>query len=280
MSNHDGQHGDHHGEKHDSHPPSYYIKIWGILLVLLVVSICGPMIGIRAVTLFTAFGIAIVKAVIVAAEFMHLKVEKRLISYLLGSMLLLMFLFFFAVAPDVMTAGGQNWERPSVDEEHGHEANALAVHKHEAEEGPVDVAKLVQQAPSLASKGQAIFAQQCVSCHGANGHGDGAASATLNPKPRNFTQGDGWKNGRKLTQIFKTITTGIPGSAMAPFTSLSSEERFALASYVQSLGPKAPADVQADIAALQQSLGAVAKPQIPIAIALEIMAREWETTHK
>jgi mono/diheme cytochrome c family protein len=31
-----------------------------------------------------------------------------------------------------------------------------------------------------------IFATRCTPCHGATGGGDGAASASLNPKPRNF----------------------------------------------------------------------------------------------
>ena len=48
--------------EHASHSPGHYVKIWGILLVLFVISVCGPMIGIRVITLITAFGIAVVKA--------------------------------------------------------------------------------------------------------------------------------------------------------------------------------------------------------------------------
>jgi hypothetical protein len=74
------------------------------------------MLEIRWLTLLTAFGIAIVKAYIVAAEFMHLKYEKKFITYMLLSMLFIMFIFFFGVAPDVMTPGGQNWIRPPIQE--------------------------------------------------------------------------------------------------------------------------------------------------------------------
>lgn len=35
-------------------------------------------------------------------------------------------------------------------------------------------------------KGQEIFLQNCSSCHGEKGAGDGAAAASLNPKPRNY----------------------------------------------------------------------------------------------
>ena len=42
------------------HGHTNYIKIWGILLVLLIVSYLGPMLELRVVTLLTAFGIAFV----------------------------------------------------------------------------------------------------------------------------------------------------------------------------------------------------------------------------
>ena len=55
-----------------------YIKIWFWLLGLLVISVAGPMLEIPALTIITAFGIAIVKAYLVAANFMHLKFEKKI----------------------------------------------------------------------------------------------------------------------------------------------------------------------------------------------------------
>ena len=81
-----------------------YVKTWAWLLVLLVISILGPELGIKSVTLITAFGIAIVKAYIVANKFMHLNIERKYISYMLIAMLLMVILFFYGVAPDVMLA--------------------------------------------------------------------------------------------------------------------------------------------------------------------------------
>ena len=52
---------------HHEHPN--YVKIWAILVVLLVISVLGPTLEIRVVTLITAFGIAIVKAYLVAVNF-------------------------------------------------------------------------------------------------------------------------------------------------------------------------------------------------------------------
>ena len=69
------------------------------------------------ITLITAFGIAIVKAYLVAANFMHLNIEKRYITYLLSTMLMLMLLLFAGVAPDVMEHKGQNWENVAAEAE-------------------------------------------------------------------------------------------------------------------------------------------------------------------
>jgi caa(3)-type oxidase subunit IV len=98
-----------HAHKEEHHGPGYYVKIYWVLLVLLVVSIVGPELGNRTLTLITAFGIAIVKALMVAAYFMHLKVEKKYIWYMLYSMLLMVFLFFLGTAADTMKSDGENW---------------------------------------------------------------------------------------------------------------------------------------------------------------------------
>ena len=88
-----------------------YIKIYFLLLGLLVVSLIGPEIGIKWVTLITAFGIAIVKAYIVVAEYMHLKVEKKIAIYMLGLSLVMVFVFFIGTAPDVLSHKAEPWSR-------------------------------------------------------------------------------------------------------------------------------------------------------------------------
>ena len=108
-----------------------YVKVWAILLCLLVMSILGPFIGIKTVTLITAFGIAIVKAYLVVKNFMHIDVAAKVVTYLVLTMLLFMLLFFAGTAPDVMESHGSNWSKPSwvagtahpatPDEGHGHE---------------------------------------------------------------------------------------------------------------------------------------------------------------
>jgi caa(3)-type oxidase subunit IV len=102
---------DHAHEASHAHPN--YVRIWAILVVLLVVSVLGPMLGHKAVTLVTAFGIAVVKAYLVAKNFMHINVEKRFVPYAVTTVLVFMLLFFAGTAPDVMKKEGTQWEKPS-----------------------------------------------------------------------------------------------------------------------------------------------------------------------
>lgn len=88
-----------------------YVKIWAILTSLLVVSVLGPMVGIRVVTLIAAFGVALVKAYLVAKNFMHLDIEKPIVGWLLAVALILMVVLYAGVAPDVEKSKGQNWEK-------------------------------------------------------------------------------------------------------------------------------------------------------------------------
>lgn len=89
-----------------------YVRIWAILLALLVISVLGPMLGHPLVTLVTAFGIAVVKAYLVAKNFMHISVAPRFVGYLVATCLLFMLLFFAGTAPDVMRLEGTRWEKP------------------------------------------------------------------------------------------------------------------------------------------------------------------------
>ena len=104
---HETAHGPAHGHGHDRN----YVRIWGILVVLLVVSVTGPMVGIRVVTLIAAFGVALVKAYMVAKNFMHLDIEKPIVHYILAVALALMVLLYGALAPDVQRGAGEGWKK-------------------------------------------------------------------------------------------------------------------------------------------------------------------------
>ena len=100
-----------HAQPHAPH--RNYVKIWAILLGLLVISVLGPLTGVRVIMLITAFGVALLKAYMVAKNFMHLDVEKPIIHWLLTVILILMVLMFSGLAPDVMKDTGRNWKKDS-----------------------------------------------------------------------------------------------------------------------------------------------------------------------
>jgi len=101
-------------EEHMHHPN--YLKIWAMLVGLLVVSVAGAMVGIRVVTLITAFGVACVQAYLVAKNCMHIGAARRFVPYLVATALVLMLLFFSGAAPDVMKPAGVNWVKPAWQE--------------------------------------------------------------------------------------------------------------------------------------------------------------------
>ena len=86
----------------------------------------------------------------------------------------------------------------------------------------------------LLAKGKASFTTNCMACHGEKGAGDGPGAAALNPKPRNYAV-DTFKNGEKPEDVFKTLGTGLPNTAMVAFTHLPEEERWALVYWVLEL---------------------------------------------
>lgn len=108
----------HGGHGHEDHSKTY-IKIWAVLLALLVVSVIGPFVGaalnLYVITLFTAFGIALIKAFLVIKHFMHLTVEKKYIGFLMLMMLAFMLVFMGGVSPDVLKHQGQRWENYAAE---------------------------------------------------------------------------------------------------------------------------------------------------------------------
>ena len=99
-------------ESHVHHPN--YVKIWAVLVALLVISVAGSLSSMRAVVLVAAFGVAIVKAYLVAKNFMHVTVEKRWVPYLLVVMIAFVVILFAGVAPDVMRHDGLHWSNDAA----------------------------------------------------------------------------------------------------------------------------------------------------------------------
>lgn len=68
-----------------------------------------------------------------------------------------------------------------------------------------------------AAKAKEIFGQRCVPCHGSVGAGDGPASASLNPKPRAFSDA-AWQDSVTDEHIMKIVHFG--GAAVGKSASM------------------------------------------------------------
>ena len=86
--------------------------------------------------------------------------------------------------------------------------------------------------PELLEKGKQVYTVNCLTCHGEKGDGNGPAGALMNPKPRSFLK-DKLKVGGKPEQLFKTVSSGLPNTAMAAFAHLPEEDRWAAVLYVK-----------------------------------------------
>ena len=95
------------------------------------------------------------------------------------------------------------------------------------------VAAAPARAPDLAT-GKVLYAQQCASCHGASGRGDGPAGADLAPPPIAFSDAERAAQRTPLA-LYEAISRGVPGTAMMAFPQLSEDQRWALAFYVGGL---------------------------------------------
>jgi DMSO reductase family type II enzyme heme b subunit len=84
--------------------------------------------------------------------------------------------------------------------------------------------------PQAREAGKKTYMKRCMPCHGINGDGNGPVAGTLNPRPRDFTRGlfklrsTAWKDAPTEADHFRTVTRGIPGTAMPAFRDFLSEQ--------------------------------------------------------
>jgi len=85
----------------------------------------------------------------------------------------------------------------------------------------------------MAPNGEKIFQTNCQMCHGPQGHGDGPAGQSLDPKPKNLAVlqknvGDDY--------LFWRISEGKPGTSMVAWKGILSEDQiWQVVSFIRSL---------------------------------------------
>lgn len=89
--------------------------------------------------------------------------------------------------------------------------------------------------------GRTVYMKNCMHCHGVTGDGDGPTGKFLNPRPRDYRNGQfkftGTKPGEKAARedLDRIVRYGIPGTYMPSFLLLGDRETRAIVEYVRWL---------------------------------------------
>ncbi|HME73949.1 MAG TPA: cytochrome C oxidase subunit IV family protein [Myxococcota bacterium] len=79
-----------------------YVAIWGILVAALIISLLMAGMKLPVVTVVLIFSVAVVKAWLVAAYYMHLKFEPFFVLLIVVTGLLCLYFLFVGLVPDVV----------------------------------------------------------------------------------------------------------------------------------------------------------------------------------
>ena len=105
--------------------------------------------------------------------------------------------------------------------------------------------------PPVVGRGQELYTKYCALCHGDSGDGGGKFAYLMNPRPRNFQDGK-FKLSTTQNQIpteedlFRTISNGMPGSAMPPWGHLPKTDIDVLVTYVRQIHVEATREMLTD----------------------------------
>jgi len=139
---------------------------------------------------------------------------------------------------DVQTLTG--WVK---QKESGEKIRHLTAQMHHKIINAYQIMVVPRKQPDLA-RAEQLYAEQCASCHGAEGFGDGPAAVGMVPAPINFHDVARYEQ-RTLYGLHSTITQGVNGTTMKAYDLLNDEDRWSLAFYVGSLAVAAP-DIDVD----------------------------------
>ncbi len=90
------------GGRHHPH----YVAVWAVLVALLVVGIVATTLGRRVLGAVLVFGVAALKALLVAVYFMHVGQEPRLVRIVLYGGLALVVIVILGLVPDIVYVYG------------------------------------------------------------------------------------------------------------------------------------------------------------------------------
>jgi mono/diheme cytochrome c family protein len=136
------------------------------------------------------------------------------------------------VASVALLAAGMFWSAISLADDAAAPTPWVAPSRAAKKKNPIK-----SDATSIAS-GKALYATQCLKCHGDSGKGDGPSAKDLSPRPKDLC--DSTIAAQTDGALFWKITTGR--KPMPTFENLiSDDDRWNVINYVRTLAPP-PAD--------------------------------------
>jgi len=133
--------------------------------------------------------------------------------------------------------------------------------------------RMVPAAAVDATRGAELYAQLCTSCHGQSGRADTPTAAALKPPPVSF------HDAERMSKVspalaYHALSFGIVGTAMAPFDTLSAQDRWNLAFYVVGLRHGTPTATAATALAPNELDPAARKRFADLALLAELSDEE------
>lgn len=116
-------------------------------------------------------------------------------------------------------------------------------------------------------RGKALYTRYCIYCHGPYGDGRGESAPHIDPKPRDFTKATfkcrSTPSGTLPldSDLYKTISRGVPNSGMPSWEPLLKQERVDLVAYIKTFSsafqdekPGTPVEIPPEPAATTESI--------------------------
>jgi len=123
-----------------------------------------------------------------------------------------------------------------------------------------EVPQKLSETPEAVAEGKKVYEKRCWYCHGIEGRGDGPAAVTMFPKPRNFTRNEYKVRSTVFGSVptdedlFRIITSGIEGTAMPFWSTITESERWQVVYYLKTFNEQFKKDAAPKVV----SVGSVA----------------------
>lgn len=132
--------------------------------------------------------------------------------------------------------------------------------------------------PSDLARGQAVYQERCVQCHGVSGDGQGPTAQYMYPKPRDYRRGlfkfnsTGYGNRPLRDDLVRAVRQGIRGTSMPAFNLLPEPDQQAVVDYVIMLARRG--EVEQGLVSLAESEDEI-DPEMVKSEVIETVLRRW-----